>query len=228
MAITVTLSTLRADVLSMLDDANSDIFSTALVDKMVNRSLTHCRHLISNWSARPFSAKDTVSLVADTREYAIDKEIRIIDKVTVLRTDGVTERALTPVDFTDVERFDTGNSNSEDLQPTHYYRKANFIGFLPTPKAAKTAYVYSQKEPDDLSADGDTITAPPFLRNLITFKAASYCASAKGDRAAKGMFEADYQEEKVEVEYTLARWQQHETDKTRPLWDVDWNVSLLG
>ena len=224
MAITVTLSTLRTDVQALMDDTAGVLYTDTLVAIALNKSLRHLRHLFMTWEAVPYAAKDTISVVADTVEYAIDKEIRIFEKVTVLGSDS-KERQLEVVDFTDVERLQDQGS-SDTIGPRYFYRKANFIGFLPTPQSAHTAYVYSSKEPDNLSADGDAITMPPWVENVVVFKACSYCASAKGDMKAKQLYENDYKEAKVEMEFTMQRWQRQETVGIRPLWDLDWDVAL--
>ena len=223
MANTVNLGTLRADVMALLDDESNLDVSANRANRCINLALDHVRHLLIQYPGEPFAAKDTITVVSGTVEYAIAAEIMMINKVTCLRSDA-TERALSPVTHREAEQYQDRTTVGQDVAPAYYYRKANYIGLLPKPQSAATVYVYSQKQPDALAADGTAIVAPPWVRNLVVWKAAAYAATSKGDRHTVELFEAQFAAERREMEFTLSLWQNHERERVRPMWDVDWSV----
>mgnify|MGYP003146588778 CR=1 FL=1 len=191
MAVTVTLLTLKTDLGHILDDESETVYSATRKTKFINLARDHVQDWIDQWGGKAMLGVSSIALVADTKEYAIDKEVKQIEKVTVVRDDG-TERLLGPVNFIEAEYTETSTTVGVGIAPLSYYRQGYNVGFLPIPNEAGTAKLYHTKQQDDLASDSDALVMPPWIRSLILFKSASYCASTRGDRSAKALFESDY------------------------------------
>ena len=226
MAITVTLSTLRADLRATLNDPDGSYVSAAQALRFINMGIESAAHMFAISSLAPFAASDTIALVVDQTEYSLDKEIRLIEKVTVASTDG-TARLLEVIPFTDVERIQVGPARADAASPSYYYRRDTNIGFVPTPKEVRNVTLYSQKQPDYLAADGDAIAMPPWVRNLIVYEAAVIGAAAKGDANTQMSLSALRDREKQEVEFAIMRYQSQDHERVNTLWDQDFAARRL-
>lgn len=216
MAVTTTLADLKTTLSHLLDDEGKKIYSDSRLREAIRLAVEELEDVFAQWDAKGLVARTTLSVVSGTIEYAIDKEVKTIEKVTVLKSDG-TERQLTPILFTDADAYQAEVSLSS-LGPLYYYRKANNIGILPKPSSSFTVYVYHTSMSDLLTADTDALTMPPWVRRALLWKAASYAATTKGDRQNVALFEKHYADSLRELEMVLARWQKQRPERVGISW----------
>jgi hypothetical protein len=226
MAVTVDLSWLKGTVGILLDDENATVYSAARKTRVINMAINHTQDILDSWGGKALIARTTISLVADTREYALAKEVKAAEKITFLRTAG-DERQIRTISFVDVERYqnDAADPDVSGVNgPLYVYKKGLFLGFLPTPSVAGTAYLYHTSMQDDMVSDGDALVLPPWCRDMICFKAASYLASTRGDDKQKRLLEADYHAIYSEKQIQFSQWQKQDPDQVSQHWNREFGV----
>jgi hypothetical protein len=225
MATAVTLLTLRGQLRHLLDDENSKIYSNGRLLTALNLATEHIEDIFTQWDGKGLMARATINLVAPTVEYSIDNNIKHIEKVTVLRSDG-TERGLDPIPFSHTEDYVYTTGNTTGYVPLYYYRQGTKIGFLPAPVVAQTGYVYHPSMQVPLAGDSDALAMPAWVRRALLWKAAAYAAATKADKGNGAVFEAQYREAAQQLEYQLAHWQKHEPERIGMAWDDDMSTMV--
>lgn len=226
MAVAVTLATLKTSVGYRLDDEDFVLYSAGRVTHFLNRAIDHVQSRLNAWGGKALVASTDVSLVAGTTSYAIDDEIMQIEKVTVVRSDG-SERALQPIPLNQAEVYqNTPLIGTNGWTPAVYTKQGNALRVWPTPQEAATMRVYYTAMKNDLSADADALTLPPWCRSLIEAHAAAFLCSTKGDRKVKEMLEADLARLEMEFEYQLAKWQNQEPEQVRDRWAEEFGWTM--
>lgn len=216
----VTHATLKTKLGALLNDTDENVYSASLKTIAINMALDTIRNYFLQWGGKGVVQSTPVAVVAGTELYAISQNMMQIEKVVVTLDDGQF-RQLTPIDFDEAEEYN-GVISDNSQHPLYYYRQANEIGFKPKPVRSSTVTIFHSNWEEDLSADGDTLAMPSWVRVPVLFKAASIAASMKADLKAKQAFESDYGEAKQELEYQLHTWQKQRNQGVRQvdLWDT--------
>jgi hypothetical protein len=227
-AVTVTLTTLKTKLGALMKDPNESSYSASEKTTALNLSIDAVADFFNQWGGKALMGATTINLVADTETYAISREITTIEKVTVTRTDG-TLRPLSPIEFVEAEDYDATSVTGSDFSPSVFYRNAYTLGFKPVPKAAAVVTVYHTSMSDELSGGSDQLAMPPWVRNMILFKAAVYLARMNGDRSTAVAWEQEYEQARMDKQVVLENrsWQSAEPDhvKGEP-WEI-WSEHLL-
>lgn len=217
MAVTVTLATLKVHLGHMLGDPDETTYTAAKKLAALNLARDYVTQFFLQWPGKSIVSSTTLTMVSGTETYAIDKEVFHVEKVIVVDDDG-NYIPIRPIPFGDTESFESSSSTD---YPLYWYRVGNTLGFKPKPTRADTVTVYYTKQANDLASDSDAITMPPWIRNLILFKAADYISGWGGDHQSKRAFASDFEEAKREAEVLLSNYQNQEPPRSgmRQIWE---------
>lgn len=161
------LSTIRTQVRSYLDEPTAADFTNAEIDRLINVYYHKVYSAVVNVfeDYAPLSTANATT-VADQQEYSLPSDFLKLRRVEinydVSNANSAPLRAF-PMPMDQVRR-DLGNTNLgvNILRNPFYFLRGSVIGFIPVPTRAGTNAIKFWYSPvlSDLSADTDTINIP--------------------------------------------------------------------
>lgn len=205
-----TLSNLRAQVRTYLDEVTQADWTDAEVDREVNAAYMELYTAVVGSFEDYYSTKSTAPSVASQQEYTLPTNFYKVRRVEINlnpdNSDSLPKRAL-PISLDAVMR---NLANAAVFSPSGepvYYIMGNKIGFVPIPEQSGSTAIalWYIKTPDELSSTTDEIDIPFADRyyGIISLIAAATLLR-KGQQeeavASKYMQEAEVKMQKMQIE----------------------------